>query len=176
MRYLLKITWKRISLLSKGSLDLKRRQFNEACSCFLTSKKTKEHWSPSKSLYYVQFSSDLPKGSSVKLQISNIVLWILNYIFWSGICFVIFTFFSPNLSQVTFYSFYIFPNMLLSHLWSYVGWRPSQISGPSVLLMVTKTPTSIWSSSSENHWITENVNFILKQLSILSDTSCKYSF
>lgn len=138
MRYLLKITWKRISLLSQGSLDLKRRQFNEARSCFLTSKKTKERWSSSKSLYFVLFSSDLPKASSVKLQIFNIVLWILNYIFWSGICFVIFTFFSPNLSQVTFYSFYIFPNMLLSHLckhWSYVGWRPSQISGPSVLIL-----------------------------------------
>lgn len=32
------------------------------------------------------------------------------------------------------------------------------------------------SSGLENDWITENVYFRLKQLSVLSDTSCKSSF
>lgn len=87
--------------------------------------------------------SDLMKISSILLQISNIVLCILSYISWSGICFVIFTFFPKPCSGHFLFFHYIFPNVPLSRFckhWSYVGWSPSQISRPSVLLVRLRHP------------------------------------
>lgn len=111
-----------------------------------------------------------------------IIIWIFAHVTGKNrcVCFMIFTSFSQNFPWSLSILSLHFPKCAaltsVCKYWRYIGLSPSQISGPCVQLMATRTPTSIWSACSENHWITENVNFNLKQLSILSDTSCKSSF
>lgn len=145
MRYLLKITCKPVAscylqwffgpeevIVQQAPFMLPYQQKNTGT---LTSIRI--------TLLYAIFFSDLMKISSILLQISNIVLCILSNISWSGICFVIFTFFPKPCSGHFLFFHYIFPNVPLSRFckhWSYVGWSPSQISRPSVLLVRLRHP------------------------------------